>query len=84
MKEKKNNTKPTTMKKAKVNLVRLCIVIIAVVVVYFCYFLTILLMNMNERVDHIDENLQIMVDKFHKTADGLEKTEKKIQDSWVL
>jgi hypothetical protein len=84
MNKESKNVVSNTMKKAKINLIRLCIVIITVVVVYFCYLLTVLLMNMNEKLDNVDSNLQIMVDQLDKTSKNVEKTEKKIQDSWIL
>ena len=83
-KEKKDSLKPSIKKVSNLFVIKLCVVIVTITIVCFCYLLTIFLLEMSERVVNIDSNLEIMTHRFYKTSKGLEKTEKKIQESWIL
>ena len=83
-KEKKCNSNNVPGTKSKLNIIRICVAVTTVVIIFLSYLLILFLININEKVTNIDNNLELMTHGLKNASEGLKKTEKKIQDSWII
>ena len=68
----------------RVNVMRVCIVILTVIIMFFCAFAGVAILSLDESVDNIENTTTILSKMLNDTDNSVKRVGKKLDKSWLL